>query len=120
MEEQKSVIDKGGTMRLGAYDCRLAAGSRASEAYGGVDMVSERHRHRFEFNNSYREAYERSGMKCTGENPDTGLVEIVEIPGMRWYIGTQFHPEYSTTVIQPSPIFIDFIRHAIAYRDEKK
>lgn len=120
MDEQKSVIDKGGTMRLGAYDCRLAAGSRASEAYGGVDMVSERHRHRFEFNNSYREAYERSGMKCTGENPDTGLVEIVEIPGMRWYIGTQFHPEYSTTVIQPSPIFIDFIRHAIAYRDEKK
>lgn len=120
MEEQKSIIDKGGTMRLGAYDCRLAAGSRASEAYGGKEMVSERHRHRFEFNNSYREAYERSGMKCTGENPDTGLVEIVEIPGMRWYIGTQFHPEYSTTVVQPSPIFIDFIRHAIAYRDEKK
>lgn len=120
MEEQKSIIDKGGTMRLGAYDCRLAAGSRASEAYGGKEMVSERHRHRFEFNNSYREAFERSGMKCTGENPDTGLVEIVEIPGMRWYIGTQFHPEYSTTVIQPSPIFIDFIRHAIAYRDEKK
>ena len=120
MEEQKSVIDKGGTMRLGAYDCRLAAGSRASEAYGGKEMVSERHRHRFEFNNSYREAYERSGMKCTGENPETSLVEIVELPGMRWYIGTQFHPEYSTTVVQPSPIFIDFIRHAIAYRAEKK
>lgn len=120
MEEQKSIIDKGGTMRLGAYDCRLAAGSRASEAYGGKEMVSERHRHRFEFNNSYREAYERSGMKCTGENPETSLVEIVELPGMRWYIGTQFHPEYSTTVVQPSPIFIDFIRHAIAYRDEKK
>lgn len=120
MEEQKSIIDKGGTMRLGAYDCRLAAGSRASEAYGGKEMVSERHRHRFEFNNSYREAFERSGMKCTGENPETSLVEIVELPGMRWYIGTQFHPEYSTTVVQPSPIFIDFIRHAIAYRDEKK
>lgn len=120
MEEQKSIIDKGGTMRLGAYDCRLAAGSRASEAYGGKEVVSERHRHRFEFNNSYREAFERSGMKCTGENPETSLVEIVELPGMRWYIGTQFHPEYSTTVVQPSPIFIDFIRHAIAYRDEKK
>lgn len=120
MEEQKSIIDKGGTMRLGAYDCRLAAGSRASEAYGGKEMVSERHRHRFEFNNSYREAFERSGMKCTGENPETSLVEIVELPGMRWYIGTQFHPEYSTTVVQPSPIFIDFIRHAIAYRAEKK
>lgn len=120
MEEQKSIIDKGGTMRLGAYDCRLAAGSRASEAYGGKEMVSERHRHRFEFNNSYREVFERSGMKCTGENPETSLVEIVELPGMRWYIGTQFHPEYSTTVVQPSPIFIDFIRHAIAYRAEKK
>ncbi len=118
MEAQKNISAKGGTMRLGAYDCALAHGSRASEAYGNAELVSERHRHRFEFNEHYRERFEAAGMRCSGHNPETKLVEIVEIPDKRWYIGTQFHPEYSTTVVAPSPIFMDFIKHAIEYHNE--
>ena len=118
MDEQKSVTDKGGTMRLGAYDCRLTPGSRVAAAYGS-EMVSERHRHRFEFNSDYRERFEQAGMKCVGENPATRLVEVVELPDHRWYIGTQYHPEYSSTVLSPNPIFIDFIKAAIAYNTEK-
>ncbi len=118
MEAQKNISAKGGTMRLGAYDCALAHGSRASEAYGNAELVSERHRHRFEFNERYRERFEAAGMRCSGHNPETKLVEIVEIPDKRWYIGTQFHPEYSTTVVAPSPIFMDFIKHAIEYHNE--
>lgn len=106
-------------MRLGAYDCILAEDSLASKAYGGAKLISERHRHRFEFNSRYREAIETAGMQCTGENPDTRLVEIVEIPSLRWYLGTQFHPEYSSTVVAPGPLFIDFIKAAIDYRNEK-
>ncbi len=117
MEEQKSVTEKGGTMRLGAYDCRLRPGSRAAQAYGTTE-VRERHRHRFEFNNDYRERFEAAGMKCVGENPGTHLVEVVELPDHRWYIGTQYHPEYSSTVLSPNPIFLDFIKAAIAYRNE--
>ncbi len=120
MDEQKSITNLGGTMRLGAYDCTLAEGSLARKAYGGADRVSERHRHRFEFNSRYREAFENAGMRCTGQNPQTGLVEIVEVPGKRWYLGTQFHPEYSTTVERPNPIFLDFIAAAIDYRNEKQ
>ena len=108
MEEQKSVTQMGGTMRLGAYD-----GSRACEAYGGTTKISERHRHRYEFNNRYKEEYEKGGMKCVGINPDTNLVEIVEIPSLRWYIGTQFHPEYSSTVLHPHPLFMSFIKACI-------
>ncbi len=119
MEEQKNITDKGGTMRLGAYTCDLEDGSRAQAAYRGAKTVSERHRHRFEFNNNYRQRFEQAGMKCSGINPETNLVEIVEIPDMRWFIGTQFHPEYSGTVVSPNPIFMDFMQHAIAYRNEK-
>lgn len=119
MEEQKNISAKGGTMRLGAYDCALTPGSRASEAYGNAEKVSERHRHRFEFNEHYRERFEAAGMRCSGQNPETKLVEIVEIPKKRWYIGTQFHPEYSSTVVAPSSIFMDFIKHAIEYHNEK-
>ena len=119
MEEQKSVTDKGGTMRLGAYDCTLRLGSRAAAAYGS-EKVSERHRHRFEFNNDYRRRFEQAGMQCVGENPETHLVEVVEIPEKRWFIGTQYHPEYSSTVLSPNPIFIDFVKSAIIYHDEKK
>lgn len=119
MEEQKSISNMGGTMRLGAYDCRLAPGSKAAKAYGTTE-IRERHRHRFEFNNSYREAFEAGGMACVGENPKTKLVEVVEIPGKRWFVGTQYHPEYSSTVIRPNPLFIDFVKAAIAYRDEHK
>lgn len=118
MDEQKSVTDKGGTMRLGAYDCRLAPGSRVAAAYGS-EMVSERHRHRFEFNSDYRRRFEDAGMKCVGENPATCLVEVVELPDHRWYIGTQYHPEYSSTVLAPNPIFLDFVKAAIEYKSEK-
>lgn len=118
MEEQKSINNMGGTMRLGAYDCRLAPGSRVAEAYG-AETVSERHRHRFEFNNDYRARFEQAGMMCVGENPATRLVEVVEIPGKRWYVGTQYHPEYSSTVLSPSPLFMSFMKAAIEYRDHK-
>lgn len=118
MEEQKSISNMGGTMRLGAYDCELAPDSRAAKAYGKT-TVSERHRHRFEFNDDYRERFEAAGMRCVGRNPETGLVEVVEIPGKRWFIGTQYHPEYSSTVLSPNPIFIDFVKAAIAYGEER-
>ncbi len=118
MEEQKNISDMGGTMRLGAYDCRLRHGSKAAEAYG-KELISERHRHRFEFNNDYRDRFEAAGMQCVGENPATHLVEVVEMPSKRWFIGTQYHPEYSSTVLSPSPIFSSFIKAAIAYHDEK-
>ena len=110
MEEQKSITNLGGTMRLGAYNCRLTEGSKAKAAYGGIDVVSERHRHRYEVNNGFKEALEASGMKCVGVNPDNDLVEIVEVPTHKWYIGTQFHPEYSSTVLSPHPLFMDFIK----------
>lgn len=119
MEEQKSISNLGGTMRLGAYECQLTPGSRVAEAYGKY-VVSERHRHRFEFNNSYREAFERAGMSCVGQNPATRLVEVVEIPGKRWFIGTQYHPEYSSTVLHPNPIFLSFIKAVIDYHNEKE
>ena len=110
MEEQKAITQMGGTMRLGAYDCELINGSRVYEAYGGTSLIRERHRHRYEFNNLYREEYETAGMKCVGVNPAADLVEIVEIPEKRWYIGTQFHPEYSSTVLHPHPLFMSFIK----------
>ncbi len=119
MEEQKSITNLGGTMRLGAYACHLLAGTKVAAAYGKYD-IEERHRHRFEFNDAYRAEFEQAGMKCAGENPETHLVEVMEIPDKRWYIGTQYHPEYSSTVLNPHPLFMDFVRHAIAYRDEKK
>lgn len=118
MEEQKSVSNLGGTMRLGAYDCRLTPGSRVAEAYGKTE-ISERHRHRFEFNNDYLDRFEEASMKCTGRNPDAGLVEIVELPDHRWYIGTQYHPEYSSTVLSPHPLFMSFMKAAVAYNREK-
>ena len=112
MEEQKSISNMGGTMRLGAYDCVLKAGSKAAEAYGSAH-ISERHRHRFEFNEEFRKQFEDAGMKCVGENPDTHLVEVVEIPEKKWYIGTQYHPEYSSTVLSPNPLFLSFVKAAI-------
>lgn len=118
MEEQKSISNLGGTMRLGGYRCILDSGSRVAEAYGATD-ITERHRHRFEFNDDYREAFEKAGMKCVGKNPETGLVEVVEIPDKRWFIGTQYHPEYSSTVLHPNPIFISFVKAAIEYGDQR-
>lgn len=109
MEEQKNITDMGGTMRLGAYACTLEEGSRVKEIYSKSD-IEERHRHRYEFNNQYLNEFEAAGMKCSGRNPESGLVEIVEIPGKRWFIGTQFHPEYQSTVLAPHPLFMDFVR----------
>lgn len=118
MEEQKSISNMGGTMRLGAYACRLAAGSTVAKAYGST-LVEERHRHRFEFNNDYREQFEAAGMRCVGENPEAKLVEVVEIPGKKWFVGTQYHPEYGSTVLNPHPLFMDFMRASIENKKSK-
>jgi CTP synthase len=118
MEEQKSISNMGGTMRLGAYECVLEPHSKAAKAYGST-LISERHRHRFEFNDDFRSQFEEAGMKCVGENPATHLVEVVELPEKRWYIGTQYHPEYRSTVLEPNPLFVDFVKAAIAYSEEK-
>lgn len=112
MESQKEVTQKGGTMRLGAYRCKLAKGSKALQAYG-KQMISERHRHRYEFNGSYLEDFEKNGMLATGINPDNGLVEVVEIPTHPYFIGVQYHPELKSTVAEPHPLFVRFIRAAI-------
>ena len=113
MEEQKTVTNLGGTMRLGAYDCELVKDSHVFEAYCETSLIRERHRHRYEFNNKYKEEYEQAGMRCVGINPAANLVEIVEIPDKRWFIGTQFHPEYSSTVLHPHPLFMSFIKACI-------
>ncbi len=112
MEAQKSVSQMGGTMRLGAYDCELQAGSRVAAIYGET-LVRERHRHRYEFNNRFLSDFKPHGMKPSGLNPASGLVEIVEIPNLKWFVGTQFHPEYQSTVLHPHPLFMDFIKTAI-------
>ncbi|MBE6313526.1 MAG: CTP synthase [Bacteroidales bacterium] len=118
MEEQKGINNLGGTMRLGAYECQLHPESKAAKAYGKT-IVSERHRHRFEFNSEFRSRFEEAGMKCVGENPKTHLVEVVELPEKRWFVGTQYHPEYQSTVLEPNPLFMDFIKAAIKYSEEK-
>lgn len=115
MEDQKSTTIKGGTMRLGAYDCRIEKGSLAYRIYGS-ETISERHRHRYEFNNEYLEAVENAGMKASGRNPETGLVEIVEIPSHPFFIGVQFHPELKSTPEHPQPIFVAFVKAAMEYR----
>ena len=113
MESQKDVTDKGGTMRLGAWDCKLEKGSKVYEAYQS-EFISERHRHRYEFNNDYLEVLNKAGLKATGTNPKTGLVEIVEIPSHPWFVGVQYHPEYKSTVLNPHPLFINFVKAALA------
>jgi CTP synthase len=111
MEEQKNITQMGGTMRLGAYDCELRSDSRTASIYGSTH-ISERHRHRYEFNNEYLDAYENAGMIPVGKNPKTGLVEIVEIPSHPFYVGVQFHPEYKSTVENPHPLFVAFVKAA--------
>ena len=112
MEEQKDITNMGGTMRLGAFDCILRQGSHVFNIYQ-KEHIQERHRHRYEFNSDYIKEYEQKGMQCVGRNPESNLVEIVEIPEHKWYIGTQFHPEYQSTVLHPHPLFLDFIKTAI-------
>jgi CTP synthase len=113
MEEQKTIMNKGGTMRLGAYPCRLKSGSLASAIYGRAE-VQERHRHRYEFNDAYREQFIRAGMHPSGTNPQNDLVEIMELQGHPWFIGVQFHPEYKSTVARPHPLFVHFVQAAMA------
>ena len=114
MEHQKKVTDKGGTMRLGSYPCKLDEHSKAFECYNKAD-IKERHRHRYEFNNDYKTKLEAAGMKTTGINPESNLVEIIEIAKHPWFIGVQFHPEYKSTVANPQPLFVGFINAAITY-----
>jgi len=113
MEEQKSVIDKGGTMRLGGYKCLISQNSRVYQSYGRTEVV-ERHRHRYEFNDKFIDDFKNNGMVPVGINPESNLVEIVEIPAHKWFIGVQFHPEYNSTVIKPHPLFVDFIKACVA------
>ena len=112
MEDQKEVAVKGGTMRLGAYECQLTPGSRVQRIYS-VDRVQERHRHRYEVNNRYREALEKCGLVVAGINPERDLVEIVELPSLRWFVGVQFHPEYRSVVGRPHPLFASFVQACV-------
>lgn len=116
MEEQKTVTEKGGTMRLGAWACELQPGSLAHQIYGST-AIMERHRHRYEYNNTFAEALEGAGLVSSGKNPDTGLVEIVELPGHPFFIGVQYHPEYKSTVANPSPIFVAFVKAVVQHKN---
>lgn len=119
MEEQKKTTKKGGTMRLGAYDCKLSPGSLAHQVYQEAPLISERHRHRFEFNNAYRERFANSDMFASGVNPEENLVEIIELKGHPWFVGVQFHPELKSTVERPHPLFVHFVRAAMEYRQRQ-
>lgn len=112
MAEQKSISNMGGTMRLGSYKCQLKPDTQVASAYN-TESIEERHRHRYEFNNEYLEAFEKAGMIATGKNPETGLVEVVEIPDHPWFVGAQYHPEYKSTVDNPHPLFVAFVKAAI-------
>ena len=120
MGEQKSITNMGGTMRLGEYPCSLKESSHAHDSYKGASEVSERHRHRYEFNNAYLDRFEASGMVATGINPDTKLVEIVEIPDHPYFVASQFHPEYASTVLQPHPLFVSFVQATVMHDQDAK
>ena len=114
MEEQKGITEKGGTMRLGAYLCRIT--DKNSRLYGayGKNEIYERHRHRYEFNNHYLDDFKKAGMVPVGINPDTNLVEVVELPSNKWFVGVQYHPEYSSSVLNPHPLFVAFVKAAMS------
>ena len=118
MEDQKDLKHMGGTMRLGAWDCKLAAGSIVADVYD-AEMITERHRHRYEFNDFYRETLEKAGLKITGTNPKTGLVEIIEMEDHPWFVGVQYHPEYKSTVANPHPLFVAYVQAAVKYSQSK-
>ena len=119
MEEQKSITDKGGTMRLGAWACDLKMGSKVRDIYK-AESIKERHRHRYEFNGDYKAQMEAAGMLATGLNPETGLVEIIELPNHPWFIGVQYHPEYKSTVANPHPLFVAFVKSALNHKKKSK
>jgi CTP synthase len=118
MEEQKKITEKGGTMRLGAYSCNIREGTRVHTAYEKT-FIRERHRHRYEFNNEYLEEFDKNGMIASGMNPDSQLAEIMEITDHPWFIGVQFHPEYSSTFMKPHPLFIHFVKAALHHQAEQ-
>ncbi len=115
MEEQKAKVDMGGTMRLGSYPCKLAEGTLTAKAYGKTS-IKERHRHRYEFNNAYLDAYRKAGMVAAGTNPQTKLVEVVELKDHPWFVGVQYHPEYKSTVARPHPLFVQFVKQALEHQ----
>lgn len=118
MQEQKKIIAKGGTMRLGAYPCKIKKGTKAYSVYG-KEKINERHRHRYEFNNSFLKEYEQHGMIASGINPDNNLVEMIELKNHPWFIGVQFHPEYKSTVANPHPLFVKFVKAALEKKLKK-
>ena len=120
MEDQKHIIEKGGTMRLGAYECKLDKKSYLYKEVYKQEIVKERHRHRYEFNNKYLKDFEEKGLKAIGKNPDTNLVEIVQIEEHPWYVGVQFHPEYKSTVLNPHPLFVEFVKKMLEHKNNKK
>ena len=123
MEEQKEITEKGGTMRLGAWDCKIKEGTKVHKSYNKT-FIRERHRHRYEFNNTFLKAFEDAGFLASGINPDSNLVEIMELTGHPFFIGVQFHPEYSSTVMKPHPLFIQFVKssldHSFEHKDKKE
>jgi CTP synthase len=112
MEDQKSVSDKGGTMRLGKYPCKIAKGTNMEKAYK-KELIEERHRHRYEFNNKYREEMEANGMKISGVSPNNLLVETIELPKHKWFVGVQYHPEFKSRPNRPHPLFVEFVRSSL-------
>ncbi len=119
MEEQKSITNKGGTMRLGGWDCDLSEGSLVQTVYEGATRISERHRHRYEFNNDYKQQLEDAGLRTSGINTQTGLVEIIELPTHPWFVGVQYHPEYKSTVANPHPLFVGFVQAALTHKKQQ-
>jgi CTP synthase len=115
MEDQKKIVNMGGTMRLGAYDCHLEKKSLAAKAYGRT-KISERHRHRFEFNDRFKKDFEENGMRITGINPDTQLAEVVEVENHPYFVGVQYHPELKSTVENPHPLFVSFVKAAMHHK----
>ena len=118
MENQKNITNKGGTMRLGSWECKIESNSKVSEIYKS-EIISERHRHRWELNDNYLDELNKKGLKSCGTNPETGLVEIIELSSNDWFIGVQFHPEYKSTVECPHPLFVSFVKACLNYKKSK-
>ena len=118
MKNQKNIINKGGTMRLGSWECRIEKNTKIQDIYNS-DIIHERHRHRWELNDDYTDAFQKKGLKLSGINPETGLVEIIELPSNDWFIGVQFHPEYKSTVESPHPLFVSFVKACLNYKKSK-
>jgi CTP synthase len=118
MPDQRGVVDKGGTMRLGTYPCTVSKGSKAFAAYKS-EQITERHRHRYEFNNDFRERLTKAGLKLSGTSPDGRLVEIVELPSHPWFVGVQFHPELKSRAVTGHPLFVSFVKASLAHAQSK-